>query len=122
MNQEAKPVKAAKPAKEKKEVVVKAEKIVQPKQNGVARPKDGTVTGAIWAIADSLSTDLGTPVNRKPVMEACEKVELNKATVATQYGRWRKFHGLVGTGVEKAVAEPADTKPAATIEPAVEVS
>lgn len=128
MNQETKaetkPAKVAKPAKEKKEAPVKAEKIAQPKQNGISRPKDGTATGKIWAIADSLSTEAGAPINRKPVIEACEKEKLNKATVVTQYSRWRKFHGLVGTGVEKAekaVVEPATTtKPvAATIEPAV---
>lgn len=109
-----KPVKAVKPAKAaKKEPIQKPEKIVQPKQNEVSRPKEGTSTGKIWAIVDHLSAAQGSPINRKPVMEACEKEGLNKATVATQYGRWRKFHGLVGTGVEKA----APAAPAAVVEP-----
>lgn len=63
-------------------------------QNGVTRPKAGTVVGQIWDVADSLSAKAGKPAERKDVLAACSG--LNAATVATQYGKWRKFHGLMG--------------------------
>ncbi len=80
----------------------------QPKQNDVTRPKDGTKTGQVWAIADKLSGegDSTVPATRGDVMKACEAAGLNQATAATQYGRWRKFHGLGRTA--KAAATPDD--------------
>ena len=63
-------------------------------QNGVTRPKAGTKTGRIWEIADSLSAREGAPVARKKVLEAAMAEDINAATAATQYGRWRKYHGL----------------------------
>jgi hypothetical protein len=63
-------------------------------QNGVTRPKAGTKTGRIWEIADSLSAQEGAPVARKKVLEAAMAEDINAATAATQYGRWRKYHGL----------------------------
>lgn len=97
--------KDAAPEKEAKEE--KAPKVEQPKANGVSRPKDGTKTGQVWAIADELSEAAGEPAKRKPVLEAAETAGINAATAATQYGRWRKFHGLEGRGTEEA---PADDK------------
>ncbi len=81
----------------------------QPSANGVTRPKDGTKTGNVWAIADKLSTKEG-PAARKDVMQAGEAEGLNTATIATQYGRWRKFHGL------GRAAKPAATEDAAEVE------
>src|SRR5690606_18417329 len=63
-------------------------------QNGVTRPKPGTVSGRIWEITDSLSAQEGFPVARKKVLEAATAEGINAATAATQYGRWRKYHGL----------------------------
>jgi len=63
-------------------------------QNGVTRPKAGTKTCRIWEIADSLSAQEGAPVARKKVLEAAMAEDINAATAATQYGRWRKYHGL----------------------------
>lgn len=68
--------------------------VAQPQQNGVTRPKDGTKTGRVWEIADELSAQQGSPAPRGDVMKAGEAEGLNPATIATQYGRWRKFHGL----------------------------
>lgn len=82
---------AAAPAEQK---VEKAPKIQMPHQNGVTRPKDGTATGRVWAIADELSNALGKPVPRKAVMEKGQAEGINPATIATQYGKWRRFHGL----------------------------
>ncbi len=90
------------------EVAVPAPK--QPSANGVTRPKDGTKTGRVWAIADDLSTKAG-PASRKDVLQAGEAERLNPATIATQYGRWRKFYGL-----GKAVKAAAATEDGAEVE------
>lgn len=63
-------------------------------RNGVSRPGAGTSTGRVWEIADQLSQQLGQPVPRGDVMKAGLAEGLNQATIATQYGRWRKFYGL----------------------------
>lgn len=81
-----------------KKAVEKKEKIERVSQNGVTRPADGTVTGNVWAIADKLSAK--APALRKDVLEAAVKAKINPSTAATQYGKWRKFHGLKGKGNE----------------------
>jgi hypothetical protein len=87
----------------KKDGVAKKEKAKrEPRvtENGVARPGKDTKTGIVWAIADKLSQAMGKPAGRKAVLEQAEKQAINAATAATQYGRWRKFNGLIGNGVE----------------------
>lgn len=85
-------------------------------QNGITKPKEGTKTGQVWSISDAISAKLGEPAPRKEVLDACEKAGINPATAATQYGKWRVFHGLVGerapkaTPVEKPAKEPKATK------------
>lgn len=74
-------------------------------QNGVARPKPGTKTGRIWEVADELSAQLGHPVPRRKVLEVAISEGMNPATAATQYGRWRKYHGLGAETEVKATAE-----------------
>lgn len=71
-------------------------KIVREVANGVTKPADGTVTGRVWAISSELSGALGKPVPRKDVMEKGGAEGINPATIATQYGKWRVFHGLKG--------------------------
>lgn len=63
-------------------------------RNGVVRPKAGTKTGTVWEIADRISAERGEPASRRDVMEAGVGAGVNGSTVATQYGRWRKYHGL----------------------------
>lgn len=77
----------------------------QPSQNGVTRPKAGTKTGRVWEIADQLSKSKGEPATRAEVLKAFEAEGGNSATGATQYGRWRKFHGLGRTQKAAAPAE-----------------
>ena len=91
----------------KTEAVEKAPKV---EQNGVSRPKVGTATERVWAIADALSTAVGKAVERKPVLDAAVAEGINPATAATQYGRWCKFFGVVKTLGEKAVKEPKAPK------------
>lgn len=91
----------------------KAPKVVReplPKQNGVTRPKDGTATGRVWAISDELSAAAGKPAARKDVINKGVAEGINPATLATQYGKWRRFHGLLR---EVKVAAPAAAAPAA---------
>lgn len=80
--------------KGKKEAKPKVELVTQ---NNVSRPQDGTRTARVWEIADELSAAAGKPCKRKEVIEKALAEDLNAATAATQYGRWRKFHGLVGS-------------------------
>ena len=89
--------------------------------NGVTRPKDGTKTGRVWAIADKQAGETGK-ARRKDVLTQCEEEGLHAATAATQYGRWRKYNGLEGRdevepsmvddgateAVSEAEAEPAE--------------
>jgi hypothetical protein len=73
-------------------------------QNGVTRPKAGTTTGRVWEISDEISKKNGAPADRKTVIEQVVAEGINASTGATQYGKWRKFHGLVG---EKAPGRAA---------------
>jgi hypothetical protein len=83
------------PATEASETAVAPAEIQkQPTQNGVSRPRGGTATGRVWEIADELSAAAGTAIGRADVLRAFEAEGGNSATGATQYGRWRKFHGL----------------------------
>jgi hypothetical protein len=65
-----------------------------PQQNGVSRPKPGGKTGTVWEVSDRISAEKQSPAPRKDVMDACKAMGINEATIATQYGRWRKFNGL----------------------------
>jgi|SRR5690606_16775405 len=83
----------------------------QPSQNGVTRPRSGTATGRVWEIADELSAAAGEPVARKDVMAQAKEEGLNEATIATQYGRWRRFHGLARPNATKQQAdEPSEVE------------
>lgn len=87
----AKIVKEEKPVKEAKPAKVVVEKL---SQNGVTRPSEGTKTREIWDISDQISQELGEPAGRKEVIAECLKRDINESTGATQYARWRKFHGI----------------------------
>lgn len=93
--------------------------VVKVQQNGVTRPKDGTTTGRVWAIADEISAKKGEPADRKTVIEQVVAEGINASTGATQYGKWRKFHGLVGEASPGRAAKPAtEAAPAAPEAPA----
>lgn len=64
-------------------------------KNGVTRPARG-VTLLVWQTADFISAEKKAPAERAAVAEALSgKVEVG--TIHTQYGRWRKYYGLVET-------------------------
>jgi len=99
-------------------VAEKPPKVVReplPKQNGVTRPKAGTQTGRVWAISDELSAAAGKPAARKDVINKGVAEGINPATLATQYGKWRRFFGLIKE--PKAVA-PAAAAADVTVEKA----
>jgi hypothetical protein len=99
---------AAPAAKEEKTVVAKIQ------QNGVTRPKDGSTTGRVWAVADEISSKQQRPATRKEVIDQIHAEGINTSTGATQYGKWRKFHGLVGEQAPGRAAAPAAEAPAAS--------
>lgn len=97
--------------KAKKEKVVK-EKVEKIQQNGVTRPKTGTATATVWEIAEKLSNEAGAVAKRADVMKACEAAGINSSTTATQYGKWRKFHGIVAEPKAAAEAAPVEANEA----------
>ena len=97
----------------------KPAKAAKIEQNGVSRPRAGTQTGRVWEIADELSNAAGEAAKRSDVVKTAEAEGINVSTVATQYGKWRKFHGLVAErapgktkGAEAATTEAATTETA----------
>lgn len=87
---------------------VKAPRERLPQQNGFTRPSPGSKTGVIWDIADRLTAEAGgTHAQRKDVLAAvfAEYPETSQGTATTQYGRWRRYHGLQGRSL---AAEPVE--------------
>lgn len=113
---------AEKKVKEEAKAVKAAAKVAA---NGVTRPAAGTKTGKVWEIADGISATLKTPAPRKDVLKAAQENKaadgtpdpINDATAATQYGRWRKYHGL-GKEVQPATAPTAPDAAVQTTPPA----
>lgn len=77
-------------------------------RNGIVRPAGG-VTRRVWEIADELSSKNQKPAERKEVTEVAEKEGINVGTIHTQFGRWRKYYGLV-TPKEERAAQMAAAK------------
>lgn len=88
-------------------------------QNGITRPKDGTTTGRVWAIADEISAKTQKPAERGDVVKQGVSENINASTCATQYGKWRKFHGLTGENAPGRAAKP-ETPAEAPAAPAAE--
>jgi hypothetical protein len=69
---------------------------VPTRQNGVTRPNAGTITGRVWELAHELQAALGKPPARREVIAKGVAEGINEATLSTQYGYWRRFHGVSG--------------------------
>lgn len=54
-----------------------------------SRPKEGTATGRVWAIADALQASLGRLPTRQEVATEGQKEGINPSTASTQYGKWK---------------------------------
>lgn len=87
-------------ADEAKEAAKLASKM--PESNGIVRPKEGTACGKAWAIFDAVSQETGAPATMAEVLRRGLAVELNEATIRTQYARWRKFFGISGRLIDPA--------------------
>jgi len=75
--------------------------------NGVTRPKLGSLTARVWTICDELSAAANAPAERAKVIERATAEGINAATVATQHGKWRKYHGLVAASPEAKAEKTA---------------
>lgn len=108
-NAAPKPPKAEKPAAAPKPPKEPKPKIERETANGVTRPKAGSATGTVWQIADDISAKKKAPATRAEVMEVAtaEPHNINEATVATQFQRWRTFFGI-----ERQAPAPKPEKPA----------
>lgn len=63
------------------------------------RPKEGSTTGKVWAVADACFNNRPTIGKelRTDIMTACKAEGINEATAATQYSKW-KAAKLAATG------------------------
>ena len=95
----------------------KAVRAKEPTQNGLTRPAPGSLTRAVWDLADSLTAAKGAPATRKEVVDASVASGTNSSTATTQFGRWCKFSGYVEKRAPKAPAQ-APAVPAAPGAPA----
>lgn len=88
------------PAAKKSPKVEQALESNYEKQNGITRPKAGGTTSQVWTIADALleKSGKGNPPSFNDVLAAIQKkkLEINPGTLRTQYGNWRRFHGIAG--------------------------
>jgi len=71
----------------------------KPRRGKVIRPGAGTMTGTVWDIADRLSNLPGKPAKRRDVLAACKRANIQEVTASNQFTRWRKFHGVTGSGL-----------------------
>ena len=85
-------------------------------RNEVRKPTDGTITGKVWEVATGISQNQNATATCLQVRTECDKLNINPATIATQYARWRKFHGITGRVVDEALeAQKAQAKAAEAI-------
>lgn len=77
-------------------------------QNNITRPATGTLTGAVWDAADSITKSNGGQAAQIAQVRGHESLaQHNDHTIKTQFARWRAFHGVVGRAVVlKAVINP----------------
>lgn len=91
----------------------KAPKIALVEQNGVTQPREGSKTRRVWDIATEIGEEAGRAPTAAEVLERAEAEGLNKATVQTQYNRFRRFYGLPPQGRKPKVEETETEKTAA---------
>lgn len=104
---ESKPAKEAKPK--------------APRQNGVTQPAEGSKTRMVWDVSTYLMEQSGGVPYVEDVKEKITEYNDGKAdadviagaTVATQYNRWRTFHGLAAPGRKPKAATDAQEAEAA---------
>lgn len=98
------------------EAVADKPKIERIRQNGVTRPAEGTMTGAIWQAADNLSAHFKRPVLMAELVENLGE-DYNRSTVATQYNLWCNFNGVTAAQ-RKAIRDEGKAEEKAAVEAA----
>jgi len=64
-------------------------------KNGVKRPSEGTICGAVWSAFDAIVTQRGEVVSADiPVLATANN--WNKNNVSCEFYAWRKFNGISG--------------------------
>lgn len=63
-------------------------------RNGQKRPGAASVSARIWDMCRTISEAMGRPAQKDELLEYGEKAGLNPKTVATQYSKWCRYHGL----------------------------
>ena len=105
-------IKAAEAKAEVAALKAKAKTIEKmPEQNGVKRPKDGTLCGQAWKIFDDISAKNKQPCAISEALVVSTASNLNPSNVRAEYARWRKFHGIAGRVKPLIVAAPATEAP-----------
>lgn len=67
------------------------EKVEVVEQNGVKRPKPGSITGIAWASFDHMKSEGRDFASVLPVLK---EGGMNPSTIRTQYAHWRKFNAI----------------------------
>jgi colicin import membrane protein len=65
-------------------------------QNGMTRPREGTVGARLWQIFDEVSATKGSPASLEEVRQVAEPEGIAGGSISSGYAHWRKFHGLSG--------------------------
>ncbi len=99
----------AKAAKEQLKAKAKAAKEAarSTMQNGVRRPGEGTAGGKVWALADAISNEIGSPAPVATVLERGIAQGLNAGNIRAEYASWKKYYGLSGRIAAPKAGEPA---------------
>jgi len=82
---------------EQKEAAAKKGRAPNPDaKNGIAPPKEGTSSAAVWDACEQLKgTELGVVPSAVIAALAADNLTMNSSTVKTQIARWRQFNGMV---------------------------
>ena len=86
-------------------------------KNGIKQPVGDGPSAIIWAEADKVSAEKGSPAAVADIMEACIAAGVKEGTVKAGYSHWRKFHGIQGrvksiAEIEKEKAKAAEDEAA----------
>lgn len=84
----------------------------EPRQNGVLRPREQSITRFVWDMCNYMSAKVGRPIEKNAVLEQCLVHGVAEGTVTSIYGKWAKFHGIAlpnNRGRKKENAPPEHT-------------
>jgi hypothetical protein len=77
--------------------------------NNITKPADGTTTGSVWAAADEITAQTGSPASIAALKQHKAMRDVNLHTIKTQYARWRAYHGITGRVVQVIIKEVPST-------------